>query len=89
MTKDPLLDHPLLTDDEVKSLLTEVRAMQEGTGQSIVDTHFWSRAMAELARRQIKVQTKIAKSLTMATWTLAILTAVLAAVTVFTAIFAR
>jgi len=89
MSKDPLLDHPLLTDNEIESFLTDVRATQEGKIKSIVGTDFWSRAMAELQRRQIMVQTEIAKSLARATWTLALLTLVLAVATVCTAIFAH
>ena len=89
MRKDPLLEHPLLTDSEVESFLTEVRATQEGKIKTIVGSDFWSRAMAELQRRQIGVQTEIAKSLTRATWTLAVLTLVLAVATVCTAIFAH
>ncbi|MGB8414292.1 MAG: hypothetical protein WCE23_15840 [Candidatus Binatus sp.] len=89
MSKDDLLDQPLLTDDDIKSFVTEVRAMQAGSSQSIVGSDFWSLAMAELQRRQINLQTKIAKSLTRATWTLAILTVVIAAATMFAAIFAR
>lgn len=89
MSKDPLLDHPLLTDSEIESFLTDVRATQEGRITSIVGTDFWSRAMAELQRRQIRVQTEIAKSLTRATWTLAVLTLILAVATACTAIIAH
>ncbi len=89
MSKDPLLEHPLLTDNEIESFLTDVRATQEGRITSIVNIDFWGRAMAELQRRQIRVQTEIAKSLARATWTLVVLTFILAVATVCTAILAR
>jgi len=50
--KDELLSHPLLTDDEVKSLLEDVEAIQQGKIKTIVGTNFWHRAMAEKTRRQ-------------------------------------
>ena len=76
--KDELLDHPLLTEDEIKGLLADVRAEQKGEIKTIVGTEFWQRAMAEMARRQAKLQTDTASSTARWTIALAILTGVLA-----------
>jgi hypothetical protein len=80
--RDPLLEHPLLTDKEVESLINDVRATAEGTIKSIVGTDFWNRAMAEMNRRQINLQIKTSRSIERASWALAVLTFIIAVVTV-------
>ena len=80
--KDELLSHPLLTDDEVKSLLEDVEAIRKGKIKTIVGTDFWHRAMAEMTRRQANLQVQISQSLASATWGLVIVTLLLVIVTV-------
>jgi len=76
--KDPLLDYPLLTEDEIKSFKTEIEATQTGETRSIAQSAFWHRAMAESARRQAL----LARSVGRATWALVLSTIVLAIATV-------
>jgi hypothetical protein len=80
--RDPLLEHPLLIDKEVESLINDVRATAEGKIQSIVGTDFWNRAMAEMNRRQINLQIKSSRSIERASWALAVLTFIIAVVAV-------
>lgn len=79
LRKDPLLDYPLLTPDEITSFITEVDAAKKGDSSSIVNSQFWHRVMAEAARRQAI----LARSLVFATWALVLASAVLAVATVF------
>jgi hypothetical protein len=79
--KDDLMDEPVLTPHEVKSYLTDLRALQEGKITGIVGTEFWQRVTTEMVRRQANAQIGAANSLTRATWALAVLTGLLVVVT--------
>ena len=77
--KDPLLDYPLLTAEEIKSFIVEVEAAKTGDSTSIVNSQFWHRVMAETTRRQAL----FGRSLVSATWALVLASIVLAVATLF------
>ena len=79
--KDDLIDEPLLTPDELKSYVTDLRALQQGRITGLVGTEFWQRVTTEMVRRQANAQISAANSLKRATWALAILTGLLVVVT--------
>lgn len=80
-SKDDLLDEPLLSPDELKSYVTDLRALQQGKITGVVGSQFWERATTEMARRQANAQISAANSLRRATWALAIFSALLVVVT--------
>jgi hypothetical protein len=79
--KESLIDHALMSESEKEGFLAEVKGMQAGEIKTIVNTEFWARAMAEIARLQAQRQIRISESLTYATWVLALVTCVLAVIT--------
>ncbi len=79
--RDDLLHEPLLSPDELKSYVTDLKDMQQGKSNSFVGTQFWERVIAEMARRQANAQISAANSLKHATWWLALLTLLLVIVT--------
>ena len=73
--KDSVLGSPLLSDAEWASLRREHKA-----GHPIAEEKLWPVAVADLTLRQINAQLAVAKSLTLATWVLTIVTGVLVVV---------
>jgi len=80
-SKDDLLEEPLLSPDELKSYITDLKALQQGKIQGLVGSQFWERVTTEMVRRQANAQISAANSLKRATWVLAIFTALLVVVT--------
>jgi hypothetical protein len=80
-SNDLLLDEPLLSLDELKSYVTDLKALQQGKITGFVGSQFWERVTTEMARRQANAQISAANSLKRATWALVILTALLVVVT--------
>jgi hypothetical protein len=81
--KSPLLlDLPFLSETEVAALRKEIEAVQKGEIKTIVGTPYWDRAIAELSRQQINAQLAAAQSLTRATWTLIVVTFLVAVATI-------
>lgn len=84
-----LLDHPLLSDSEVAGLLQDVDALKAGRITGVVDSPLWQRAMAEFARLHAKREIEESRSLTHATWFLAVITGLLAIATIVLALTQR
>ena len=80
--KDPLLDHPFLSDAEITSLLQDIDAIKDGRITGVVGSEFWYRALTEIARRQHMREIRVSRSLTYATWLLVLVTWLLAIATV-------
>jgi hypothetical protein len=78
---DPLLDFEFFTPRDIESLKTDITAMREGRITSIVQSDYWTLAMAELSRRQVVWQIKAARNLNFATWALVLVTLILTAIT--------
>lgn len=81
---DPLLDFDFFTPQDIESLKADITAIREGKITGIVESHYWTLAMAELSRRQVVCQIKVARNLNFATWALVLATLILTAITAIT-----
>lgn len=81
--KDDLLGYELASQEEIESFRRDADATKEGRLEGVVGSDLWHRVMAEMTRRQVNAQIRIAKSLTRATWALALATLGLIAATVW------
>jgi len=72
--KDDLIYEPLATTEEIKSCLTDAKALQEGKITGLVGSPFWQRVTAEMTRRHEPAQLRSANSLKWATWLLVVAT---------------
>ncbi len=79
--RDDLLDEPLLSLNELKSYVADLKALQKGEIRGFVGSQFWERVTAEIVRRQANLQIQITNSVRHATWALVIVTIVLTIVT--------